>query len=80
MAAIRENRPYNEAVNGAHSTMMAIMGRMCTYSGVPLTWEQAINSEISVMPKEFTFQSTPPTLPDADGFYPIPMPGRTRVV
>jgi len=79
-AAIRENQPYNEAVNGAHSTMMAIMGRMCTYSGVPLTWEQAINSEISVMPKEFTFESTPPTLPDSDGFYPIPVPGRTRVV
>jgi predicted dehydrogenase len=79
-AAIRENREYNEAENGAHSTMMAIMGRMCTYSGIPLTWEQAINSQISVMPKEFTFQSTPPTLPDADGFYPIPMPGKTKVV
>jgi predicted dehydrogenase len=79
-AAIRENRPYNEAENGAHSTMMAILGRMCTYSGQVLTWEKAINSEISVMPKEFTFQSTPPTLPDSDGFYPIPVPGKTRVV
>ena len=60
--------------------MMAIMGRMCTYSGQVLTWEQAINSQISVMPKEFTWEATPPTLPDAEGFYPIPMPGKTRVV
>src|ERR1043166_509071 len=31
--AIRNNKPYNEAENGAHSTMTAIFGRMATYSG-----------------------------------------------
>jgi predicted dehydrogenase len=79
-AAIRRSEPYNEAEYGANSTMMGILGRMCTYSGQELTWDAAINSQISVMPKEYSFQATPPTLPDADGFYALAIPGKTRVV
>ena len=79
-AAIRRNEPYNEAVDGAESTMMAILGRMCTYSGQVLTWDEAINSQVSVMPKEYSFQATPPTLPGPDGWYALPTPGKTRVV
>jgi myo-inositol 2-dehydrogenase / D-chiro-inositol 1-dehydrogenase len=74
--AIRENRPYNEVEYAAHSTMMAIMGRYCTYTGQELTWDQCFNNDISVMPKEFTFQSPTPTNPDSEGFYAIPMPGQ----
>jgi predicted dehydrogenase len=79
-AAIRRNEPYNEAEFGAMSTMMAIMGRMCTYSGKVLTWDEAFNSQVSVMPKEYSWQATPPTLPDADGWYAMAQPGKTRVV
>jgi predicted dehydrogenase len=79
-AAIRRNEPYNEAEFGAMSTMMAIMGRMCTYSGKVLTWDEAFNSQVSVMPKEYSWQATPPTLPDADGWYALAQPGKTRVV
>ncbi len=79
-AAIRDNKAYNEATRGAESTMMAIFGRMCTYSGQVLTWEQALNSKLSVMPKEFDFKANPPHLPDADGFYKLPVPGQTKVV
>jgi myo-inositol 2-dehydrogenase/D-chiro-inositol 1-dehydrogenase len=78
--AIRNDKPYNEAVRGAHSTMTAILGRMATYSGAMVTWDEAINSEISVMPKEFAWDAKPPTLPDEKGFYPIPIPGATKVV
>src|SRR3989454_1721641 len=49
--AIRNNKPYNEVENGAHSTMTAIFGRMATYSGKIVEWDAALNSEISVMPK-----------------------------
>ncbi|HEV3417824.1 MAG TPA: Gfo/Idh/MocA family oxidoreductase [Pirellulales bacterium] len=79
-AAIRSDTPYNEAKRGAESTMMAIFGRMLTYSGQNLTWDEAINSKISVMPKEFSFDATPPVVPDDKGNYPIPVPGQTRVV
>jgi predicted dehydrogenase len=78
--AIRNNKPHNEAVYGAHSTMTAILGRMCTYSGKEIKWEDAINSKISLMPKEFAWDAQPPVLPDKDGNYPIAVPGQTNVV
>ena len=31
--AIRNDKPYNEAFYGAHSTLTSVMGRMATYSG-----------------------------------------------
>ncbi len=80
-AAVRNDLPYNEGEYGATSTMTAILGRMCTYSGKELTWEQALNSEVQIVESaDLTWDSTPPTVPDADGFYPIPHPGLTKVV
>ena len=79
-AAIRSNTPYNEAKRGAESTMMAIFGRMLTYCGQELSWDDALNHGSSVMPKEFSFQATPPSVPDANGMYPVPQPGKTRVL
>ncbi|HEY5913546.1 MAG TPA: Gfo/Idh/MocA family oxidoreductase [Verrucomicrobiae bacterium] len=78
--AIRNNKPFNEAVFGAVSTMTGIMGRMCTYSGQQITWDDAFNSKIELLPKTFGWDATPPVLPDADGFYPVAMPGRTVCV
>jgi hypothetical protein len=78
--AIRNNKPFNEAFRGAYSTMTSVMGRMATYSGVVVNWNEALNSEISIMPKEFRWDAQPPTLPDEKGFYPIPMPGSSKVV
>ncbi len=79
-AAVRENRPYNEAEYGAHSTMTSILGRMCAYSGQVLTWDEAINSKIDLMPKEYSWQAAPPTLPDENGYYALAIPGKTKVV
>ncbi|MEZ6044528.1 MAG: Gfo/Idh/MocA family oxidoreductase [Planctomycetaceae bacterium] len=78
--AIREDVSYNEAENGAYSTLTSIMGRMATYSGKEVTWEQALNSELNIMPTEFSWDANPPVMPNADGSYPIPMPGITRAV
>jgi myo-inositol 2-dehydrogenase/D-chiro-inositol 1-dehydrogenase len=79
-AAIRKGLEYNEADNGAHSSMTSILGRMCTYSGKELTWDAAINSNISLMPKNFSFDADPPVMPREDGSYPIAVPGLTRVI
>ncbi len=79
-ASIRSGNPINEAEYGAKSTMTAIFGRMATYCGQELTWDQAINSQVGVMPKEFTFQATPPSVPDPNGLYALPVPGVTKVV
>ncbi|MEQ8768677.1 MAG: Gfo/Idh/MocA family oxidoreductase [Planctomycetota bacterium] len=79
-AAIRNNRPHNEAENGAKSTMTSILGRMATYSGGVVQWDDAISSERSILPAKFAWDADPPTLPDQEGRYPIPMPGSTEVL
>ena len=69
-ASIRNGTPINEAENGATSTMTSILGRMATYSGKVVKWDEAINSPISLMPKDFSFEATPLVLPGPDGMYP----------
>jgi myo-inositol 2-dehydrogenase/D-chiro-inositol 1-dehydrogenase len=78
--AIRNNKDYNEAERGAYSTMTALMGRMATYSGKQIKWEDALNSTVSVMPTKFAFDADPPTLPDAEGHYALPIPGIYKAV
>ncbi|HTN01379.1 MAG TPA: Gfo/Idh/MocA family oxidoreductase [Planctomycetaceae bacterium] len=79
-AAIRSGAEYNEGDNGAYSTMTAIMGRDATYSGQVINWDDAMKSEISLMPKVFSFDADPPVKADAEGRYPVPMPGQTKVL
>lgn len=74
--AIRNNKPYNEAEHGALSTMTGILGRMCTYTGQQIEWDEALKSEGYKLPTEWSWEATPPVLPDADGWYPIARPGR----
>ncbi|MDA1015271.1 MAG: Gfo/Idh/MocA family oxidoreductase [Planctomycetota bacterium] len=79
-AAVRNDTPYNEGEYGAMSTMTSILGRMATYSGKIVEMEKALNSKISLMPKEFAWDAAPPVLPDEDGKYPVAVPGRTVVI
>ncbi|QEG33162.1 Gfo/Idh/MocA family protein [Bythopirellula goksoeyrii] len=79
-AAIRSGQPYNEIPYGAESTMTAILGRMATYSGKLLEWDDAINSDIDISPKEYSFAAAPPVVPDKNGNYPVPVPGVTKVI
>jgi myo-inositol 2-dehydrogenase/D-chiro-inositol 1-dehydrogenase len=50
-ASIRAGKPKNDDLNLATSTLLAIMGRHAAYSGQQVTWEQALNSEVSLVPK-----------------------------
>lgn len=75
-ASIRNREVIADGEHGAKSTMSAIMGRMATYSGQVIEWEKALASDRLLMPQELSWDSTPPSLPDADGKYPIPLPGR----
>jgi myo-inositol 2-dehydrogenase / D-chiro-inositol 1-dehydrogenase len=79
-ASIRAGNPINEAEAGAKSTMTAILGRMCTYSGKEVTWDAALGSEINLAPEVFSFDATPKSVPGPDGLYPLPVPGLSKVV
>jgi predicted dehydrogenase len=75
-AALRKGDIYNEGDFAAHSTMTAILGRMATYSGRVVKWDDAIKSNHSHAPKSYAFDAEPPVLPDDNGQYPVPVPGR----
>ena len=79
-ASIRDGGVISDAENGAYSTLTAIMGRMATYSGQLITWEDALNSERSLVPDDLTWESAPPVLPNDKGLYAIPVPGKTKVL
>jgi predicted dehydrogenase len=71
---------FADAENGAKSTMTSILGRMATYSGQVVDWDKAINSGIDLQPKSYDWNALPQVVPDADGYYAIATPGKTKFV
>jgi len=70
---------FADAENGANATMTAILGRMATYSGQIVNWDDALASELDLSPETYDFNAPPPILPLESGFYPVPVPGETKV-
>ncbi len=71
--SIRASAPLNELKTVAESTMTAILGRMATYTGKPITWKQALESKEDTFPKELTLNSS---LPEPV----LPVPGKTKFI
>ncbi len=67
---------FDNAEYGAHSTLTGIIGRIACYTGKVIKWEDAIQSEIDLMPTNFAWDAQPKILPNADGFYPVAVPGQ----
>ncbi|MDA1275914.1 MAG: Gfo/Idh/MocA family oxidoreductase [Verrucomicrobia bacterium] len=74
-AAIRKNEAFNEVERGAKSTLTAILGRMATYSGKEISFEQALNSQVDHLPKIFAWDAPAPVQPNSEGYYSTPVPG-----
>ena len=72
-ASIRRGQPINNGDYMCKSTLMAIMGRMATYTGQQITWEQALNSKEDLSPDGYTWNSNPPPSP-------IAVPGVTKFI
>lgn len=70
-AGIRAGTPINDGEWMAHSTLLAIMGRMAAYTGQQITWEQALNSEQRLMPSDWHSWDAP-----LEGL-PAAVPGQT---
>jgi predicted dehydrogenase len=69
---------FADAERGAQATMTAILGRMATYSGEVVEWDEALNSQLSLMPARYAFDAVPPVVPNEHGRYAIPVPGETQ--
>jgi predicted dehydrogenase len=78
--AIREDKPYNEVKRGAEASLVTAMGRIAAHTGQEITYEQTLNWDHEFAPDvdKFTMESSAPVLANAEGKYPIPMPGITK--
>ncbi len=81
-AAIRSGTPVNNGAYMANSTLTTIMGQLSCYTGEEVTWEQANASDFAYAPKPEDCRDgmEPPVQPGADGSYPVPKPGSTRLI
>ncbi len=73
-ASIRAGNPLNFADKLAHSTMVAILGRMAAYSGQSVTWEDAMAS------KEVLAPAAPLTWDMKLEVPAVAMPGRYKLL
>jgi len=75
--AIRNDRPHNEARRAALANLAIIMARAAVHSGKIITWEQAMASKFEYRANidRLDFDSPPPVRSDAQGRYPVPIPG-----
>ncbi|WP_229248520.1 Gfo/Idh/MocA family protein [Dyadobacter sandarakinus] len=61
-ASIRSGKLINDGEFMAHSTLIAIMGRMAAYTGKRITWEDAMNSSERLGPDSYSFDMKPPVV------------------
>ncbi len=78
MEAIINDKPYNEVKRGVEASVVTSMGRMAAHTGQQITFDAMLNSEHEFAPgiDKLTADSPAPLLPDANGMYPQPEPGR----
>lgn len=71
-AGIRSGNPINNGEYMAKSSLLAIMGRMATYTGQEITWDMAWKSKEDLTPARYEWGEIPTP--------PIAVPGVTRFV
>jgi predicted dehydrogenase len=75
--AIRNDKPYNEVPRGVQASVVSSMGRMAAHTGQEISYDTMLNHPDVYAPgvENFTMDSPPPLKSDAEGKYPVPMPG-----
>jgi len=72
-ASIRNEQPINNGEYMSKSTLMAVLGRMATYTGQKVTWQQAYDSQEELAPASYDWNAQPPVSE-------VAIPGMTRLV
>jgi predicted dehydrogenase len=80
--AIRSGKPVNNGDYMTRSTMVTVMGQISCYTGKEVTWEQLNKSDFYYPPRAEECHDTmePPVKAGADGSYPVPKPGFTKMI
>lgn len=71
---------YNDTEHAAYSNLTAIIGRLASYSGHVIKWDDALKSNLSLMPETLAWDALPKVLPGEGGLYPCAIPGQTIVL
>jgi myo-inositol 2-dehydrogenase / D-chiro-inositol 1-dehydrogenase len=81
-ASIRSGNPINCGDYMARSTMIGVMGQISCYTGKEVSWEQVMASDYYYppAPEDCHDGMEPPSKPGPDGSYPVPAPGRTKMI
>lgn len=75
------DQPHNEVETGVNTSLVTAMGRMAAHTGQPITYDTILNHDHEFAPgvADMDYDSTPPLQPDANGLYPVPMPGQKQL-
>jgi len=78
LEAIVAGLPYNEAVRGTEASLVTAMGRFAAHTGRPVTYQEMLDcpDDLTAGVESLTDSSPAPLVADAEGRYPVPMPGR----
>ncbi|MDD3586533.1 MAG: Gfo/Idh/MocA family oxidoreductase [Thermoguttaceae bacterium] len=64
----------NNAFYTANSTGAAVLGKLATYTGKKVTWDEMLAYE-EKKPERYDWNATPPTVPNEQGLYKVALPG-----
>lgn len=80
IAKIRKNENHNETKRALYSNLAGILGRTACHTGQLVTWDQLMGSDFAFCDSVDTMdESTPaPVMADANGQYPVPVPGQWK--
>ena len=79
VTAVRQDEPYNETERGTEASLQAVLGRMAAHTGQVIKRSDLVKHDHEFAPDvdKLTMDSPAPLVADAEGKYPVPMPGRT---
>lgn len=78
--AVRSGKTINNGDYMFTSTMLGILAQMVCYTGQEITWQQAMQSQLSYALPSYSLGAEPPVKRGPDGRYPAPLPGVTKFV
>ncbi len=77
LSSIRNDKPQNEVERAALSNFADLMGRAAIHSGKEITWDEMYHSDFQFVKNidDMNYDTPPPVKADANGYYPVPVPG-----
>jgi predicted dehydrogenase len=78
-AALRAGKTINNGDYLVRTTQIAMLGQMAVYTGKRMTWNELLKSNFAYEPRTCDFTTQPPVVPDEKGWYPVPIPGVTKL-